>query len=519
MSLTPANLVAGASSSDHEPHIRGVNPRTGDPLSPAFPPASEEEIHRAVRTAAEAATELQGWSPQRLAQLTDRIALELEADVEDLVLNADEETALGRTRLEGELARTTGQLRSFARMARSGWHLDATIDRQAAPDTGIRRMQVPLGPVAVFGASNFPLAFGVPGGDTASALIAGCPVIAKAHPSHPATSQLAGAAITRAVAHVAAPPGTFSLLHGGIDVGQALVTAEPVAAVGFTGSHQAGMALFHAAARRSVPIPVYAEMGSLNPAFVFPGAIAERADALALELAGSITQGGGQFCTKPGLIIVPHDADGVVQALKDALHGMPAQPLLNVGIGELLNRRVADSLRSSAVEASIDDWQAHPAACSPLLLEVSGRELVAHRDRLLEEHFGPVSFVVRHDPADWPNLASALPGSLAAAINAADSDLEAAVALQDTLIAKVGRIAWNSVTTGVAVVPSMQHGGPYPATTSPSSTSVGWYAVRRFLRPVAFQGAPMEALPQPLRDETMLSLVDSAPHLGAADYA
>jgi NADP-dependent aldehyde dehydrogenase len=281
--------------------------------------------------------------------------------------------------------------------------------------------------------------------------------------------------------------------------------------VGFTGSYHGGMALFRAAAARPQPIPVYAEMGSLNPAFVYPGAIGTRAPELASELAGSITQGGGQFCTKPGLIIVPPDADDFVEMLKGALKSLPAQPLLNTSISELLHRRVRNSLATKVAAPSDESWQARTASCNPLLLELTGDDLLTHRDVLLDEHFGPVSLVVRHEPSHWPRLAAQLPGSLSAAINATDDDLDQATELQAALLDKVGRVVWNAATTGVAVVPSMHHGGPFPATTSPLHSSVGWHAVRRFLRPVAIQGAPTSALPPALLDETMPRLQNSTP--------
>jgi acyl-CoA reductase-like NAD-dependent aldehyde dehydrogenase len=370
----------------------------------------------------------------------------------------------------------------------------------ARPD--VRRMLVAIGPVAVFGASNFPLAFSVPGGDTASALAAACPVIAKGHPSHPGTSELCGRIISDAVEATGLPSGTFSLVQGAsAGVGRALVLAPEIAAVAFTGSGPVGRALFDLAATRETPIPVYAEMGSLNPVFVTSAAIDARGDRIAEELAASVLQGAGQFCTKPGLLFVPDNAAKFVDAIAERLHSADAQAMLNPGIRESFISLVDASADVPGVEVVVKGgpdtrdgtWM------SPSLL-ATDLDTFEASEHLREEHFGPATIVIRTPANRLTEAARSIPGSLTATIHAQPGPDDALVQeLLPELTSRAGRIVFDGVPTGVAVVEAMQHGGPYPATTSSAHTSVGLFAIKRFLRPVAFQNAPNQWLPPTLR--------------------
>jgi NADP-dependent aldehyde dehydrogenase len=468
-----------------------VNPRTGVPSSRTFADAPDAEIDAAVAAAVAAAPVLR----QRPTDaLLDLIADELEARGDDIVATADEETALGPTRLNGELARTTGQLRAFAELVRSGRHLDVVIE-PGPPD--LRRMNVPVGPVAVFGAGNFPLAFSAPGGDTASALAAGCPVVVKGHPSHPATSDLCAHAVLAAVDKAGFPPGTFALVQGVEHrVGAALVEHEGIEAVGFTGSLRGGRALFDLAARRPRPIPVYAEMGSANPVFVSPAAAARRGAEIAAGLAASATMGTGQFCTKPGLVFVPADAAdefvaALVKSMSEVQPGCMLDPRLRSGYLEEL-----DELRSTP---GVELWEGPPGegalSCGVAVAVVDADVFDGAGDLLAREHFGTVvrcgSLVER---------AATLDGSLTVTVHLeAEVEADLGAQLRDAVIPKAGRIVWNGWPTGVAVTDAMVHGGPYPATTAPGTTSVGLAAIRRFLRPVAFQDTPAPLLPAALQ--------------------
>jgi NADP-dependent aldehyde dehydrogenase len=539
MPLVAANLIDGQHHADGTTTTRSVDPRTGAAFGPAFPDATDAEVAAAVAAASAAFATLRRTDGAVLARLLEAIADGLEALGDTLVDTAVRETGLGEVRITGERGRTCGQLRAFAEVARSGSHLELRIDpadpSSTPPRPDLRRMQVPLGPVAVFGASNFPLAFSVPGGDTASALAAGCPVIAKAHPSHPATSQLAGQVIVDALATVGLPAGAFALLHGRDPaVSRALVTAPGLAAVGFTGSQAVGRAMYDLAAGRDVPIPVYAEMGSLNPQVVTEAAIAERGEVLASELIGSITLGTGQFCTKPGLVFVP-DSDagrGFEQALAAAADAVERAPLLNRGIADGLAGRLAElvALAGVAVAAggtehagaravdgsgTADDGSetAAGAWAAPTILLTDAATFTA-TPSLHEECFGPAAIVVRVASLEaMTALVPTLDGSLTASIHAAAADVDQLDALVDALTHRAGRVVWNQVPTGVAVTPAMHHGGPYPASTSARDTSVGTAAIARFVRPVAYQNAPQALLPEPLRDANPTSrwrLVDGA---------
>lgn len=507
--LSPAHLVAGRPSLAGPTGLRAVDPASGQPVGPAFPTATDAEVAAACAAAAAAIDPVAPPEPAQLAALLEAAAAELEARGEQLVAVAEVETRLGLPRLTGELGRTCGQLRLFAAVVRDGAHLDVRIDhaddRLVPPRPDLRRWRVARGPVAVFGASNFPLAFSVAGGDTASALAAGCPVVVKAHPSHPGTSQLAGEALTAAVATVGLPPGWFSLLHGADQaVGRALVLAPEITAVGFTGSLAGGRALHALGAGRAVPIPVYAEMGSLNPVFVSAGAAAARAGEVAAGFVASLTLGTGQFCTKPGLVFVPDSHDGmrVTAAIAEAVEAQPAGTLLNRGVLDGLQARLATSRGTAGVEVLATGPAPAPDGfgCATTVLRTDLATFQAV-EALTEEHFGPVAVVVRcPGTAGLEAAADGLAGSLTATLHAEPEEAAELAGLQGRLQARCGRLIWNQFPTGVAVTAAMHHGGPYPATTDAAHTSVGIAAIDRFLRPVCYQNTPEPALPPALRE-------------------
>ncbi len=492
--------------------FRAVDPTTGEPWGGGFTDATDGEIEAAVTAAVAAGDALSASAPGVRARLLRGIASNLEADADGIVETADRETGLGDQRLRGELARTTGQLRLFAGVVEDGSYVDAIIDPATEDRPDLRRMTVPVGPVAMFGASNFPLAFSVPGGDTASILAAGCPVVIKAHPSHPNTSERCAAAIRDAVQDVGLPEGTVGMLHGvATRVGRRLVEAEPLAAVAFTGSLGGGRALFDIAAARPRPIPVYAEMGSLNPVFVTPAAVRERADALAAGYVEAMTMGTGQFCTKPGLLFLVADEEGAAfeRRIADELAGASFGCLLNEGIAARY-RADADQLRGLAELTEIAS--AAPSVSegfvdTAVVFAVDLDDLMT-LEPLTEEHFGPLSIIVRCPSVDAMVAAvGELPGNLAAALHTASGeDSHEVASLQQALLGRVGRVVHDGWPTGVAVTHAQHHGGPYPATTSSLHTSVGSTAIRRFLRPVVFQDAPHHLLPPALRDDNPLEL-------------
>jgi 2,5-dioxopentanoate dehydrogenase len=379
----------------------------------------------------------------------------------------------------------------------------------ARPD--VRRMLIPIGPAAVFGASNFPLAFGVAGGDAASAIAAGCPVVAKGHPSHPGTSEAVAAALHRARSEAGLPAGAFALVQGaGNEVGEALVDAPEIAAVGFTGSLAAGRALYERAARRPEPIPVYAEMGSVNPVVVTPAALAERADEIADLLAGSVSFAAGQLCTKPGVVLVPEGAagEGFADALVRRLDDAGPQVMLNERLRASLVDRVADVVGDGSVQpVGSSGGPVEPGLrFAPLTLRVPAATARDSR-ALLDECFGPVVLLVTYGSADeLLETVAVLDGQLTATIHAGPGEHDLVASLTESLRERVGRLLYGGVPTGVAVTHAMHHGGPYPATTAPGHTSVGMTAAGRFLRPIALQNAPADVLPPALRDRNELGI-------------
>lgn len=517
-SLHGLSLIAGRRGAAGGPGFRAFNPAAATSIEPAFHEALPGEVEGALTAAASAFEVYRDASGAARARLLEAIATEIEALGDALLQRAHAETALPLPRLQGERARTCGQLRLFAEVVREGSWVDARIDtalpeRQPLPRPDLRRQLRPLGPVVVFGSSNFPLAFSVAGGDTASALAAGCPVIVKAHGAHPGTSELVAGAITRAVAACGLPAGVFSLLHGaGRTIGIALVKHPLTTAVGFTGSHAAGRALFDAASARSHPIPVFAEMSSLNPVFLLPSAVRERGATLATGLLGSVTLGVGQFCTKPGLVFVVRspETDAFLTALSTAVSGATAGTMLTPGIRDAFVKHRDEILATAGVRslAAVTSGSGGVAEGLPGVATVSAKDFLAQPGLSALEAFGPFTLVVLAEAADeLAACAKVLEGQLTATVHGNADDLAAARPLLSQLEQKAGRVLLNGFPTGVEVSPAMNHGGPYPATSDVRFTSVGTAALLRFARPVCYQGFTETLLPEALRNANPLGLM------------
>lgn len=505
--LTGQMIIAGQPVSGTGDEIRGYDPAAGVDLEPAYRYGDDSHVDAACAAAGEAFGAYRATTAEQRAVFLETVADNIEAVRETLVPRAVAESGLPQARIAGEVGRTTGQLRLFAAVLREGSWNGARIDpaqpdRTPAPRADIRQREIPLGPVAVFGASNFPLAFSVAGGDTASALAAGCPVVVKGHDAHPGTSELVARAIAAAVSACGLPAGTFSLLFGsGPGLGTALVTDPHIKAVGFTGSRSGGTALVAAAAARPEPIPVYAEMSSINPVFLFDGALSTRAADLGRAFVASLTMGSGQFCTNPGLVIAV-DGPGLEEflaAARDALVDAPATPMLTRGIAQSYAKGV-DALAAEAdlvVRGSADGPE---ASCRAALFSTDAASFRASGVQQAEV-FGSSSLVIRcADYADMASVAAALEGQLTATLQADEIDHPAAAALLPVLETKAGRILFNGWPTGVEVGHAMVHGGPYPATSDSRTTSVGARAIERFLRPVAYQDVPNALLPSAVAD-------------------
>ena len=486
---------------------QGHDPRTGAPIGEPVLHTGPGELDRFCRAAAGAAAALAGMPPAGRAELLHAVAGALGEHAAELVPLADAETGLGPTRLAGELTRTQVQLEMFAAALADGSFLEAVIDlpdpqARPAPRPDLRRMLTPAGPVAVYAAGNFPFAFSIAGGDTASALAAGCPVVVKAHPGHPGLSVRCGQIVIRALAAAGAPAGTFAVVHG-LDAGRALVQHPAIAAAGFTGSLAGGRALLDLAAGRPDPIPFHGELGALNPVVVTAGALANRAEQLVAGFAGSFTMGSGQFCTKPGVLFLPAG---------HGLAGQLAAAVRQAAVGPLLSERIRDGYaRTAATLAAVPgvrpvlapDGPTGPGwAAAPVLLAVDAPVLVDRAGDLLQECFGPAALLVEYaGTADLLAALETLPGSLTATIHADHgSEAELVSAVIDRLTPRAGRVVFDGWPTGVAVTWAMHHGGPWPATTSPGHSSVGVTAIRRFQRPVVYQDAPQRLLPPALQD-------------------
>ena len=486
--------------------LRSYDPRTGESVGPGVPESSGAEVDAAVAAATAAAPTWAALPAARRADAITAVADALDSNADELIALADVETALGEPRLRSEIARTSGQLRMFADATRDGGYVDAIIS-PADPASGrpdVRRLLQPIGPVAVFAASNFPFAFSVVGGDTASALAAGCPVVVKAHEGHPQTSRRTAELATAALAGAGAPGGTFGIVYG-VPAGARLIGHPGVRAAGFTGSTAGGRALYDLAAARPDPIPFFGELGSVNPVVVLPGAAAEDPSALAAGYVGSLTLGVGQYCTNPGLVFVPSGSpvlDEIAAAVGSSRGGAMLTERIHAGyvaattadewIGqEVVGRGVADGA-----------WGAVPEVRT-----VSLAEFAADLDRLSVERFGPVGLVVTYgEPDELPAVLRRLPGSLTGSVHASGAEGATARAVAAELAPRVGRLVMNGWPTGVAVVWAMQHGGPWPASTDAAHTSVGVTALRRWLVPIAYQGWDDALLPPALQEANPLGI-------------
>ncbi|WP_431127337.1 aldehyde dehydrogenase (NADP(+)) [Flagellimonas flava] len=516
MHLSGKNILGNDQSAEGATTFYANNPATGDALEVAFTEATQAEVDKAVELAESAFDVYRQKSGMERAEFLETIASELAKIVTSLVERCTLETGLPEGRLKGELGRTTGQLRLFASLLREGSWVDARIDRAnpdrtPVPKPDTRQMQIALGPVGVFGASNFPLAFSVAGGDTASALAAGCPVVVKAHPAHPGTSELVGQAIANAAHLCNMPNGVFSLVHGAsIAVGQAIVRHPLIKAIGFTGSFRGGKALFDEAARREEPIPVYAEMGSSNPVFMLPGALKENFGSLAAGLAGSVQLGVGQFCTNPGITIVPksEDAANFEKELEKQITTSESATMLTEAIQKNyvsgLETLKSKSEVTSLGKGSQTDGGAQGTA---EVLTATATDFIADKE-MEEEIFGPSTLLVKSEnKEEMLEIAKNLNGHLTATVHGTDEDLKEYADLLKLLERKVGRLLINSFPTGVEVCHSMVHGGPFPATSDARMTSVGTEAITRFTRPICYQGFPDSLLPDELKDGNPLNIL------------
>ncbi len=516
MAATQKSLIGFGEGAKGTSTFRAFNPATGEALEPEFQAATPEEVDLAARLAAEAFVTFRELPGAKRAEFLNKIAANIEAIAEPLVERAHLETALPKPRLQAETARTCNQLRLFAKVIEEGSWVQARIDRpdpnrKPLPKPGIRSLLRPLGPVVVFSASNFPLAFSVAGGDTASAFAAGNPVIVKAHSAHPGTSQLVGEAVRSGVRACGLPEGVFSLIFGaGTSVGAALVQHPLIKAGGFTGSTGAGRSLMNLATSRPEPIPFYGELGSTNPVFILPGAMKARATNIASDLYASFTLGAGQFCTKPGLIFFSEGqpSDNFVDELKGKVAQAPRFSLLTKGISTDYDREARNrkDLRDVDVVAEGASRSDNPYSAGAALYQT---DISSFNDNhaLSEEHFGPSTLLIRYSSKQQIlEAARNLEGHLTATIHGTEEDLREFAELISILENKVGRIIFNGFPTGVEVCHAMVHGGPYPASTDGRTTSVGTQAIFRFARPVCFQDFPDAALPRELQDANPLGI-------------
>lgn len=508
-------FLIGAKSVSRPEVFRAVDPALGEAIEPGFSISTAADVAEACALAEAAFDSFREIEPEQRALFLETIAERIEALGDALIERAMAETGLPQARLTGERGRTTGQLRLFARVLREGHWAGVTVDpalpdRQPLPRPDLRMRRIPLGPVAIFGASNFPLAFSVAGGDTAAALAAGCPVVVKAHPAHPGTSAMVGEAIRDAVAACGLPKGVFSLLQGpSNDLGAALVSDPRIKAVGFTGSRAGGLALVALAQARPEPIPVYAEMSSVNPVILFPAALAARAEVLGQAYVGSLTMGAGQFCTNPGTVLALDgpDLDRFVAAAAAALADAQPQVMLTPGIHGAYDAGVQTLANHTAVAVAAEGVEA--TGCNrgrAALFTTTGADFAAH-PALADEVFGAASIVIRCASfEELTSLLAGMEGQLTATLQLDEADAEQARALLPMLERKVGRILANGWPTGVEVSHAMVHGGPFPATSDARTTSVGAAAIDRFLRPVCYQNIPDALLPTALKHANPLGL-------------
>lgn len=532
-SIIAGKASAGSAGPVQAPESKfyAIDPQSGRELPTLYLAAAQEEVDKAAWSAWQAFHAMSLRPRAERAGLLEAIAERILALGEDLIGMATDETGLGPARLVSERDRTVNTLRMFAELVSRGEWVEAVIDtghpsRRPVPKPDVRRMLRPLGPVAVFGAGNFPMAYSTAGGDTASALAAGCPVVVKGHPGHPGTGELAAQAVAAAVAQCGFDPGTFSFLHAGgareMAIGEQVVVHPAIRAVGFTGSYAGGMALAKMASQRPDPVPVFAEMGSTNPVFVLPGALEAQAEAIAERLVQSATNSGGQMCTCPGLIFVPkgEGAEKLQKAMAKLLNPMQPQTMLNARTRANFARRAEEVAAVNGVEARAGSVQAahrtaeeagHHAAGTPIRASAAlfrtTFEVFRRSPTLREEVFGPAAVLVVCDgDQQLVDAAATIQGSLTGTIWAAAGDEAVAQRVQYVLEQRVGRLIHNGVPTGVEVCAAMVHGGPYPATNQPHTTAVGPFAIRRWCRPVAWQNTPEALLPGELRSDNPMKI-------------
>ncbi|WP_009960735.1 aldehyde dehydrogenase (NADP(+)) [Verrucomicrobium spinosum] len=525
MTLHGHSIIAGkVTRSESGVTFLPVNPSTGADLAPPVHEASLELADQALAAADEAFDALRSKSPAERAAFLDAIADGIEALGDALLERAQAETGLPLARLAGERSRTTGQARLFARLIREGSWQEARIDR-AIPDRqplakpDVRRFMQPVGPVVVFGASNFPLAISVAGTDTVSALAAGCPVVVKAHPGHPGTCEMIARVISEAADRAGMPSGTFSMVHGrGVEIGMALVKHPLTTAVAFTGSLRGGRALFDAASARPSPIPFYGELGSVNPVFLLPGALQQRGPQIAESFVGSLTMGVGQFCTNPGVVFgVKGDGfQDFTEKTASLVRAWPPSTMLHFGISQAFKdglKRISSVKGIDLLGMSEGTARGNSAQASAMVFSTDLETYRANED-LHEEVFGPASIVTQcQSREELEQVAESLQGQLTASIHGTAEDLREHARLIRILERKVGRIIFNGFGTGIEVCPAMHHGGPYPSSTHSFFTSIGTAAIYRFVRPVCYQGFPDECLPAPLQNANpagMWRMVDGA---------
>lgn len=513
--LTGELLIGAESIPGKETAFYAVNPATGEQLEPAYGGAGQADLDRACALASEAFDVYRETSLEDRARFLEAIAQAILDLDSDLIERAVAETSLPTGRIEGERGRTVGQLRLFANVVREGSWLDVRVDpalpdRKPLPRPDLRLRYVAIGPVAVFGASNFPLAFSVAGGDTASALAAGCPVIVKAHPAHPGTSELVGRAIQSAVEACGLPEGVFSLLFGtGNWLGGALVADPKIKAVGFTGSRTGGLALLQAAAARKEPIPVYAEMSSINPVVLLPAALTSRGENLGKAFVGSLTLGAGQFCTNPGLIVAI-DSPGLenfISAATETLSSSAASTMLHAGIQKAYCSGVERLAANPKVKLVAQGQAGSGVTQGQAALFTTDAESFLADEALQQEVFGASSLIVRcSDLQTVQRILEHLEGQLTVTLHMDSDDTAAARSLLPTLERKAGRVIADGWPTGVEVSHAMVHGGPFPATSDSRSTSVGTLAIKRFLRPICYQDLPEALLPESVKDGNPLGV-------------
>ena len=510
ISLHGHHLIGGQPQSDpSSASFQAQNAASGEVLEPVFHEATAAEIDQALTLAEQAHEPYRMLSADTRAGFLEVIADQVEALGDELLERAQAETALPMPRLTGERARATGQARQFAAMIREGSWVDARIDRAQPeraplPKPDVRSLMIPVGPVVVFGASNFPFAISVIGADTVGALGAGCPVVVKAHPAHPGTCEMVAGAVHTAAEKCGLPAGVFSMVHGrSHEVGGALVQHPLTRAVAFTGSLAGGRALYNQACQRPVPIPFYGEMGSANPVFLLPGALKERAAAIAAGYVQSVSLGVGQFCTNPALVLgLEGDAlqEFVQEAGRLAADVAPAS-MLHSGILAQYVKGLKERAQSSVLKPLGDQPSGDDTVAKCLLFTGQAKDALANPELFFEELFGPTSTIVSCSQADeLEQMARSLEGSLTATIHGTEQDLEKHSALIRILETKVGRLIFNGFPTGIDVCDAMHHGGPYPATTHSFFTSIGTRGIYRFVRPLCYQGWPDKLLPKELQN-------------------